>query len=656
MNKLAAYSTRDEQASRLFYLGPKQASRLFYLGPKQASSLFYLGAGKIYLGGDVSTIIRRVLMGMVIGLVMSGLFLAFMISVQMILGVESALEPWRELQGLATLWVVGALVGAGMGLLVSPVPAGVSEDMMSGLLLGVVAWLVVWPMLMGGASWDARAIGDGLPQLIAYLLQGALIGLLYGAVCELFGRRLGLLDADLGPVTRPVASKRVVVVGGGYAGVAAAQELDRQFAADPRVEIYIVSEINYQIHTPMLSEVMAGSVNAQNISPPLRSFFKRVRVVQGEVKEIDLEMRCLGLKPNAHSPYEELPFDYLVLAMGNEPYFREIKGVEENAFTFKSLEDAMLLRNHMIDMLERADFEKDVERRRQMLTFVVAGGGFAGAELIGAINDFTRGVLHFYPNIPPEELQMILVHSRDVILQELSDTLGKFALEKLQERGVQFVLNTRVNEAQPGAVQTKDKKSKILKWIPTETFVWTAGNKPSQVLEGLDLTLTKRGQIEVNTKLAVPGVEGLWAIGDCARIPDLTSTDPDPKKRFAPPTAQHALREGKIAGYNVAATIKGQPLKEFKFKTLGLLAALGHQLAVAEFQGFLFSGFLAWQMWRFIYLSKLPTLQKKVRVGLDWLLDLFFPSDIVKTTININAPSAKQRLRQRQSRKRGFDL
>ena len=188
------------------------------------------------------------------------------------------------------------------------------------------------------------------------------------------------------------------------------------------------------------------------------------------------------------------------------------------------------------------------------------------------------------------------------------------------------------------------ENTKEVSWVPTETFVWTAGNKPSPVMNTLGLPLNRRGQIKVNTNLAVPDVAGLWAAGDCAEGPDLTN-----EGKPAPPTAQHAQREGKVLGYNVAASIKGKPLKEFNFKTLGLLAALGHQLAVAEFFGrYRFSGFLAWLMWRAIYLGKLPTLQKQVRVGLDWLLDVFFPSDIVQT-IDFSRPSAAQRLQERQT-------
>jgi NADH:ubiquinone reductase (H+-translocating) len=271
-------------------------------------------------------------------------------------------------------------------------------------------------------------------------------------------------------------------------------------------------------------------------------------------------------------------------------------------------------------MFEQADHELDPAKRQAMLTFSVAGGGFAGVELIGGLNDFARGIAAAYPNIDPGEIRLVLVHSGETILPELSVELGQYAQQKLSERGVEFNMTTRVTGAEPGKVWLGDT------FIATETFIWTAGNRPSPIVEMLGIPLTKRGQIEVDKHLAAPNHPGVWALGDCAQIPD-----PHSRTGFSPPTAQHALREGKIVAHNVAATLHNQPLKEWNFKTLGSLSALGHQLAVAEVFGYRFSGFLAWLMWRGIYLSKLPSFEKQVRVGLDWLLDVFFPPDIVQS-------------------------
>jgi NADH dehydrogenase len=344
-----------------------------------------------------------------------------------------------------------------------------------------------------------------------------------------------------------------------------------------------------------------------------------VQVVQGTVKNVSIDGRQVMLAADARSPERTLTFDQLILAPGGVPNFFGNDSVAKHAFTFKSLSDAMCLRNQLIDCFERADLEPDEAKRRELLTFVVAGGGFAGVELIGGLNDFARGMVSYYPNVAADEVSLILVHSRDRILPELSAALGDYAQEKLEQRGVTFKLNARVTGAEADAVLIGEER------IPSRTFVWTAGNKPSPILETLGLPLNKRGQLELDTELRVVGVPGVWAAGDCAQIPDVTTGG------MCPPTAQHALREGKLAGYNVAASLKGNPIKTFKYKSVGSLAALGHQLAVAEVMGVRFSGFFAWLMWRAIYLMKLPTLQKQLRVGLDWLLDVFFPPDIVQT-------------------------
>ena len=564
--------------------------------------------------------LRCLVLGASTGLAVAGLLIA---AVQVASTTPGDAVTVGELGGMASLLATGMLLGLFYALLFQPVSGGHAESLMSGMALGVIVWVVLslnlYPALMARTPiWGAAAASALFPGLIAALIQGALVGLLYGLGYELLDRHWGLAEPEIA-IAPPPISMRVVILGGGYAGVNAAQRLDRELEHDATVGIWLVSRTNYLLHTPMLSEVSSGAVRSQHISPALRSFFRRVEVVHGSVEHVDLDRRVVRLAPDARSPHRELPFDHLALTMGSVPNFFGNKGIESEAFTFKSLEDAVLLRNQIIDMFERANLEKDADRRRRMLTFIVAGGGFAGVELIGAMNDFARGILVHYPGIPPEEVHLILVHAGDSILPELSARLGQYAQEKLEQRGVEFRLGVQVTGAERGTVLLGSEV------LTAETFVWTAGNRPSRLLETLGLPLTRRGQIEVNTELAVPGVSGLWGAGDCAQVPDMTTG------KFVPPTAQHALREGKVMGHNIAASIKGKPLETFHFKTLGSLAALGHQLAVAEVLGYRFSGFLAWLMWRTIYLSKLPTLEKRTRVGLDWLLDVFFAPDIVQT-------------------------
>ncbi len=551
------------------------------------------------------TVLKRLLLGLIVGL----------LAARLIGGVA---PPENMLVHLIT----GSLMGMGYAWLFgTQTPRGMA-DLLNGFPVGIGAWVLLgvnlYPLLTGSSPmWQANAIITALPTLIAYLLMGSLTGLGYGAICHWFGQRLGLLTAVVDP---PPVQTHLVILGGGYAGVAAAETLEAEFAHDPTVGIWLVSSTNYLLHTPMLSEVAASAVNAQHISPPLRSAFRRVQVVQGSVERVDLTERIVYLAADAHSPQSQLPFHQLVVAVGAIPNFFGNQSIEANSFTFKSLDDAVRLRNHIIDRFERADHEADAAVRQALLTFVVAGGGFAGVELMGSLNDFTRGITASYPNLDPDEVRIVLVHSGETILPELSPTLGQYAQEKLAERGVEFMLKTRVTGAEAGCVLLGEKA------IATHTFVWTAGNRPSPVLQQLGVPLTQRGQLEVNSYLVSPTIPYLWAAGDCAQVPDKHS-----RTGFAPPTAQHALREGKVIGHNIAATLRKRGLTEFDFKTLGSLSALGHQLAVAEIFGYRFAGLLAWLMWRTIYLSKLPTLEKRVRVGLDWLLDLFFPPDIVQT-------------------------
>jgi NADH dehydrogenase len=314
-----------------------------------------------------------------------------------------------------------------------------------------------------------------------------------------------------------------------------------------------------------------------------------------------------------------------------------MQGVQEMAIDFKSLTDAIRIRNHVIDMFERADHAAAPEARQAMLTFVVAGGGFAGAELAGGLNDFARGMLAYYPNIRPEELRIILVHSRDRILPELSAPLAAYALERMAARGVTFKLNKRVADARPGVVVLQPAEE-----IRTETLAWTAGTTPNPLLATLPVERDQRGAVIVDGTLAVPGRPGLWAVGDCAAITDAVNGKP------CPPTAQFALREAKTLAHNIRASVRGAPLKPFHFDALGVLCVVGHHTACAELNipltggtSLRFSGLFAWLLWRGIYLSKLPGLERKVRVLSDWIIELFFPRDIVQT-IDFSMPDERR--------------
>jgi NADH dehydrogenase len=418
---------------------------------------------------------------------------------------------------------------------------------------------------------------------------------------------------------------RIVILGGGFAGVYTALHLEKQLLHDEEVEVVLISDENFMLFTPMLPEVPSSSIEAKHIVTPLRAFFRKVKVQNREVHSIDLERRVLVA---AHCPAcerSELSFDHLVLALGSRTNSHGVPGVAEHALPLKSLNDAMMLRNHVIDVFEHADLHQDPRVRESLLTFVVAGAGFAGVEAVAELKDFSVEAHSFYPNIRPEEVRVLLVHSGPRILPEIGENLAAYALKKLRHKGIEVCLNTRVACATGECVQLTNGQK-----ISTKTLVWTAGVSVHPLLATLPCAKTKQGNITVDEYLEVPGRPGVWALGDCAAVRDLRTGRP------CPPTAQHAIRQGSVAAHNIVTSLKGGAKKRFSYKALGILASLGRRSAVAEIWRFRFSGFFAWWLWRTIYLFKLPGIERKVRVAMDWTLDLFFHRDIVLLKIFMN--------------------
>ena len=417
---------------------------------------------------------------------------------------------------------------------------------------------------------------------------------------------------------------RILILGGGFAGLTVALELERSLGRDPSAEITLVNRENFSLFTPMLHEVAASDLDLTAIVNPARKMLRRVRFFAGEVDRIDLEQKSVVVSHGFDHHSHVMEFDSLVLALGSVTNLYGIPGLQEHALTMKSLGDAMRLRNHLIAHLEEADSEC-CKVKEPRITFVVAGGGFAGVETVAAINDFVRGALHSYPNLTENMLRVVLVHSGPAILPELREELGAYAKQKLAKRKVEIRLNTRVEGFSGSFVQLSDGTA-----IPTNTLVWTAGSSPHPLLQTI-MCEKERGRLRVNEYLEIADRPRIWALGDCAAVPD------EQRGGFHPPTAQHALREAKVVAHNVIAIVRGTQKKRFAFSKIGQLATIGRRTGVANILGVNFSGFVAWWMWRTIYLSKLPGFEKKLRVAFDWTLDLIFSKDLVQF-LDVRAP------------------
>ena len=410
---------------------------------------------------------------------------------------------------------------------------------------------------------------------------------------------------------------RLLILGGGFGGVETARRLERLLRGRGDIEITLVSRDNFFLFTPMLHEVAASDVDITHIVSPLRALLRRARIIVGEVRFVDLAQRRVvvshGLDPHEH----QLEYDHLVIALGSTTNFYGLPGLADHALTMKTLGDAIHLRNRVIALLEQAATECD-SGDRSLLTVVVAGGGFAGVETIAALNDFIRDALELYPRLQQMDVRTILVHAGGHILPELGEKLGVYAAQKLTARGVDILTGARVQSVDGQGVTLTDGRQ-----IPTRLVVWTAGTSPHPLLQQLPCALD-HGRVVVDETLRVPGWAGVCSLGDCAVVPDSRTGGTHP------PTAQHALREARTVARNIVAVLDGRPARAFAFRTLGQLAAIGRRTGVARMFGVNFSGFLAWWLWRTIYLTKLPRLEKKLRVAIDWTLDLVFAKDVVQ--------------------------
>ena len=492
--------------------------------------------------------------------------------------------------------------------------------------------------------------------LIIHLVYGVIVGTVSSLLSIRFGSRYRCSKCDIsfsridsyqkhiklvhGDI--PIQQKRILILGGGFAGIQVLMQLQEAFQNDIGVDLTLVSRDNFFLFTPMLPEVSSGMIETRNIVTPVRAFCNRARFYEADIDAIDLQNKdivishALGRQSNPIGRRSHiLKFDYLVIALGNETNFFGMENVIKNSFTIKTIGDAIVLRNHVINMLEQADIEhEDVELRKGLMTFVVVGSGFSGVETVGELNDFIReSIKLFYHNINEADARVVLISSGQRILPEVTEDLSDFALQKIKKNGIEVLLNTRLQAADTNNIKLSDESS-----ISCNTLVWAGGNKPDNLIINLSCEHDKGGRLLTNKYLEVQGHEYVFSLGDCACI-----VDPNTGKPY-PPTAQHALKQGRVAAHNIVYSVRKEPAlmanrdnkgkKIFDYKTRGVMALIGRRNGVGILFGLRVHGFIGWCVWRFYYLSTLPTLQKKLRVMVDWFIDLFFKRDVTRLKIS----------------------
>ena len=421
--------------------------------------------------------------------------------------------------------------------------------------------------------------------------------------------------AGLTAVHRP----HILVVGGGYVGMYAALRLQRRLRPD-EATITVVDPQSYMTYQPFLPEAGAGNLEPRHVVVPLRRVLRRCRVLGGRITRIDHARRAALFEPHEGEPYE-LSYDEVILAPGSIARTLPIPGLREVGIGFKTVAEAIYLRNHVLSKLEIAASTSDVSIRRRALTFMFIGGGYAGIEAMAELEDMARDALRYYDGLSPRDMRWVVVEASDRILPEVSRQMSGYTIDVLERRGIEVKLNTRLESVIDGhAVLSSGEQ------FDTETVVWTAGVRANPLLEQTDLPRDERNRLRCTADLRVDGVSGAWSAGDCAAVPDLASDDPH---ATTGPSAQHAVRQAKVLADNLVASLRGEPLKPYKHAYAGSVASLGLHKGVAEIYGVKLRGLPAWFMHRTYHMTRMPTFNRKVRVIADWTLALFFQREIV---------------------------
>jgi NADH dehydrogenase len=410
---------------------------------------------------------------------------------------------------------------------------------------------------------------------------------------------------------------RILIVGGGYIGLYAARHLERRLSREQ--ELVLVSPDNFMTYQPFLPEVASGLIDPRAVVVPLRRVLRRTSLVLGEVTRIDHAAKRASVRLASGATREE-PYDMLILGAGSWSRTLPIPGLAEQGVGFKSLAEAIWLRNRVLSQLDAADEMTDPAARRRALTFVFVGAGFAGIEALGELEDLARDALRLYPGLTRGDMRWVMVEAGPQILPELGHDLAEYAAATLRRRGIELRVGARLDSAEGGRISLSDGET-----FEADTLVWTAGVRASPLPHDSGLPTDDRGRVVVDATLRIHGTRDAWAAGDVAAVPD-----GDSPTGFSPPTAQHALRQAKLLARNVAAALEGRAARPFEHRNLGMLCSLGHFKGVANPMGITITGSPAWFLHRTYHLLYMPTFGRKVRIALDWTVALLFPRDIAQ--------------------------
>jgi NADH dehydrogenase len=413
---------------------------------------------------------------------------------------------------------------------------------------------------------------------------------------------------------------KVIIIGGGFGGAFAAKELVKK--GGQQFDIELISDRNYFVFQPLLPEVAAGTINAQDAVTPLRLLLPGIKIRLADVKSIDQDEQTVTILQGRKRILQKLDYDHLIIASGQVTDLSLFPGFSQHSLTMKDLSDAYKLRNHIIQCMELADVTRFEDIKKMALTFVVAGGGFSGVETLGEVLEMVQRVRKFYPNIKREDIRAIIIQRGDGLLQEMPEKLGQYAAEQLKKRGATVMLETGIESASATTVCT-DKGDVI----PTMTIVTTIGNGPSEFIKTLPFE-QNRGKLLTTPYLQLQGYNNIWALGDTAAIP--LKSHSNNASSYAPPTAQFAVQEAKLLATNLSAYTKGKSLSAFSYNPKGMMASLGAYKGVVQLGGIRITGLLAWMLWRGLYIGMLPHFSTRLRVALNWLFDYFMPRTIVQ--------------------------